>query len=76
MIPSIAVLAAVLSCSAHGTATPGQTAYAVAIGRSASTDPAWLGVAEALRDKHGVDAPVIEFDESSAAGRTVGAAIG
>jgi len=26
-------------------------------------------VAEALRDKHGVDAPVIEFDESSDAGR-------
>ena len=65
----MAALAAFLSCSVHGTATPGQATYAVAIGRAAAADPAWLDVAEVLRDKHGVDAPVIEFDESSDAGR-------
>ena len=64
----MAALAAFLSCSVHGTAAPGQATYAVAISRSAAADPAWLDVAEALRDKHGVDAPVIEFDESSDAG--------
>jgi zinc protease len=62
-------LASFLSCSHHGTASPGPATYAVAIGRAAAADPAWLDVAEALRDKHGVEAPVIEFDESSDAGR-------
>lgn len=65
----MAAFAVSLACSAHGTATPAQATYAVAISRSAAADPAWLDVAEALRDKHGVDAPVIEFDEASDAGR-------
>ena len=65
----MAAFAVSLACSAHGTTTPAQATYAVAISRSAAADPAWLDVAEALRDKHGVDAPVIEFDEASDAGR-------
>lgn len=69
MLSSMAAVAAFLSCSVHGTATSEQPTYAVAIGRAAAADPAWLDVAEALRDKHGVDAPVIEFDEASDAGR-------
>ncbi|MBU6209531.1 MAG: hypothetical protein KGR22_06445 [Planctomycetes bacterium] len=69
MLPSMAAFAVSLACSAHGTTTPAQATYAVAISRSAAADPAWLDVAEALRDKHGVDAPVIEFDEASDAGR-------
>ncbi|MFM1883246.1 MAG: hypothetical protein RJA05_1655 [Planctomycetota bacterium] len=69
MLPTMVALASFLSCSHHGTASPGPATYAVAIGRAAAADPAWLDVAEALRDKHGVEAPVIEFDESSDAGR-------
>ena len=65
----MAAVAAFLSCSVHGTATPAGATYAVAIGRAASADPAWLDVAEALREKHRVESPVIEFDESSEAGR-------
>jgi len=44
----MAAVAAFLSCSVHGTATPGEATYAVAIGRAASADPAWLNVVEGL----------------------------
>jgi zinc protease len=69
MLHAMAGLVALLACAANGTTTPATPGYAVAIGRAASADPAWLEVAEALRTKHGVEAPVIEFDESSDAGR-------
>ncbi len=37
--------------------------------KAVASNPAWVEVAEALRKKHGVESPVIEFDEGSESGR-------